>query len=160
MTTLPQIWHFSFHVGDLDRSVAFYQGLLGMDLIHMQEQRNEYTSALVGYADAHLKVAQLAVPGRPQGLVSTHDLELVEYVHPRRQPAPLERCQPGTGHMAFVIRDVHDRYEDLRRNGVRFVSPPTAITAGINAGGYCCYFLDPDGITLEFVQPAERVLDR
>jgi lactoylglutathione lyase len=157
---LPQVWHFSFHVRDIERSVAFYHGLLGMQLIHMQEQQNEYTSALVGYPDAHLKVAQLAVSGRPAGLVSTHDLELVEYVNPRCEPAPMERCRPGMGHMAFVVRDIHQRYEALRDNGVDFVSPPMAITAGINQGGFCCYFHDPDRITLEFVQPAPRVLDQ
>ncbi|MEV1179498.1 VOC family protein, partial [Nonomuraea sp. NPDC049784] len=37
--------------------------------------------------------------------------------------------------------------------GVRFVNPPEAITAGVNRGGYACYFLDPDDITLELVQP-------
>jgi lactoylglutathione lyase len=47
------IWHFSFHVADLGRSVAFYTDLIGMDLIHRQEQENEYTSLLVGYPEAH-----------------------------------------------------------------------------------------------------------
>ena len=39
------------------------------------------------------------------------------------------------------------------RAGVRFVNPPEVITAGVNRGGYACYFLDPDEITLELVQP-------
>ena len=34
-----------------------------------------------------------------------------------------------------------------------FVSPPNLIKAGVNRGGYACYFRDPDGITLELVQP-------
>ncbi|MGW0592219.1 hypothetical protein [Streptosporangium sp. NPDC002607] len=35
----------------------------------------------------------------------------------------------------------------------QFVSPPNEITAGLDAGGFACYFPDPDEITLEFVQP-------
>ncbi|NBF00436.1 VOC family protein, partial [Nonomuraea sp. K271] len=79
------VWHFSFTVADLDRSVAFYRDLLGFALVHRQEQDNAYTRRLVGHPDAVLRVAQLAVPGQPRGL-STHDLELVEYVRPRGRP--------------------------------------------------------------------------
>ena len=31
--------------------------------------------------------------------------------------------------------------------------PEVYVTAGVNKGGYAVYFTDPDGITLEFVQP-------
>ena len=40
--------------------------------------------------------------------------------------------------------------------GVRFRSDPVAIEAGINRGGFTCYFLDPDDITLEIIQPPAR----
>ncbi|MEU0486013.1 hypothetical protein ABZ260_43455 [Streptosporangium sp. NPDC006013] len=35
----------------------------------------------------------------------------------------------------------------------QFVSPPNEISAGVNAGGFACYFPDPDEIAPEFVQP-------
>ena len=147
------VWHFSFHVGDLDRSVAFYEGVLGLELVHRQDQDNDYTRRLVGYPDASLRVAQLAVPGQPRG-VSTHDLELVEYVVPRGAPyLPSDRHRPGASHMAFVVDDALDEHARLEEAGVRFVSAPQEIASGVNRGGYTCYFLDPDDITLEFVQP-------
>ena len=74
--------HTCYRITDVDRSIAFYRGLLGFTLVHTQEQANEYTSRLVGYPGAHLKVAQFALPGQLRG-VSSHDLELVEYVYPR-----------------------------------------------------------------------------
>ena len=150
------VWHFSFHVADLDRSVDFYSGLLEMILVLRQEQANAYTSSLVGYSDAHLKIAQLAVPGRWKDSISTHDLELVEYVNPRIAPQPLERALPGTGHLAFAVDDIDSEYDRLVSNGVRFVSAPNGIDSGVNKGGGACYFLDPDGITLELVQPPRR----
>jgi catechol 2,3-dioxygenase-like lactoylglutathione lyase family enzyme len=42
----------------------------------------------------------------------------------------------------------------MLRAGVAFVNPPVAITEGANRGGYACYFHDPDGITLELLQPS------
>jgi hypothetical protein len=46
----------------------------------------------------------------------------------------------------------------MARLGVEFCSPPVAITAGANRGGFTCYLRDPDGITLELFQPAEERL--
>lgn len=149
------VWHFSFTVEDLDRSVDFYTRLLGLELIHRQEQSNDYTRALVGFSDAALRIAQLRVPGQPRG-VSSHDLELVEYVAPRGTPYGGGRNRPGASHLAFTVEDGRAEYERLVGAGVRFVSPPQAIAAGVNKGGYTCYFLDPDEITLELVQPPTR----
>ncbi|MEV5829654.1 VOC family protein [Spirillospora sp. NPDC052242] len=149
---LAAIWHFSFHVADLDRSIAFYRDVLGMELVHVQDQDNAYTRALVGYPDARLRVAQLAVPG-PRDHVSTHDLELVEYVVPRGERQDPARHHPGAAHMAFAVADIGAEHDRLAALGVRFVSPPNRITAGANTGGAACYFLDPDDITLELVQP-------
>jgi catechol 2,3-dioxygenase-like lactoylglutathione lyase family enzyme len=153
---LQGVWHFSFHVADLDRSVAFYEGVLGLELVHRQDQDNDYTRRLVGYPDASLRVAQLRVPGQPRG-VSTHDLELVEYVVPRGAPyLSSDRHRPGASHMAFAVSDARAEHARLVAAGVRFVSEPQEIEQGVNKGGFTCYFLDPDDITLEIVQPPVR----
>ena len=126
--------------------------MVGLELVRRQEQANDYTRALVGFPDASLRVAQLRVPGQPVAL-SGHHLELVEYVAPRGIPHSAERNRPGASHMAFAVDDIHETFDRLVSSGVRFVSPPQAITAGVNTGGFACYFIDPDGITLELVQP-------
>ncbi|MCW2892784.1 MAG: Glyoxalase/bleomycin resistance protein/dioxygenase [Actinomycetia bacterium] len=149
---LHGVWHFSFTVSNLDTSIAFYTKQLDFELIHTQEQFNEYTRRLVGYPDAHLRVAQLVVPGQPRGL-SSHDLELVEYVSPRGVRGDPGICNPGAAHLAITVDDIHARYEKLTAAGARFSSPPNAITAGVNKGGFTCYFEDPDQIVLELVQP-------
>jgi len=146
------VWHFSFTVRDIDASVAFYRDLLGFTLIHQQDQDNDYTRRLVGFPDARLRIAQLAVPGQPLGL-SGHHLELVEYVQPFGEPFGPERNRPGASHLAMCVGDARAMHERLEAAGVRFVSPPQAISSGINEGGWTCYFLDPDDITLELVQP-------
>jgi catechol 2,3-dioxygenase-like lactoylglutathione lyase family enzyme len=149
---LHGVWHFSFTVSDLDRSIEFYCDLLGFELVHTQEQANAYTRRLVGYPDASLRVAQFAVAGQPRG-ISTHDLELVQYLSPKGERGSREICNPGAAHMAMTVDDIHERYERLVAARVEFVSPPNEITAGVNAGGYTCYFRDPDDIVLELLQP-------
>ena len=146
------VWHFSFTVADIERSITFYRDLLGFTLIHTQEQANAYTSRLVGYPEAHLKVAQFALPGQPRG-ISSHDLELVEYVRPRGVRGDVNICNPGAAHLAMCVDDIHERYERFMAAGVRFVSSPNAITVGVNRDGFTCYFHDPDQIVLEMVQP-------
>lgn len=146
------IWHFSFTVSDLERSIRFYRDLLGFELVHQQEQANEYTRKLVGYPDAHLKIAAFAMPGRVEA-ISSHDLELVQYVIPKGKRGDIGICNPGAAHLAVCVDDIHVRYNRLEAAGVTFFSPPNAITAGMNRGGFTCYFYDPDYIVLEMVQP-------
>jgi catechol 2,3-dioxygenase-like lactoylglutathione lyase family enzyme len=84
---------------------------------------------------------------------SNHVLELVEYVAPDGIKLDAGTCNVGSAHMAFVVDDIFATYEAWRQQGVRFKSDPVAIESGINEGGYTVYFLDPDDITLEIIQP-------
>ena len=82
-------WHVSFTVSNLEASVKWYTEMLGLEYVRKQEQANPYTDRLVGFKDAHLKVAQLRVPGETVP-TSRHHIELVEYVHPRGEDVPLD----------------------------------------------------------------------
>jgi len=152
---LINTWHFSFTVSDIEQSILFYRDVLGMELVHTQEQANAYTRKLVGYEDAHLKVAQLRIEAGPPSR-SGHMLELVEYVAPEGVKVDTRTKNTGTAHLAFEVDDIHAEYARMAGLGVRFRSEPVAIEAGINKGGFTCYFLDPDDITLEMMQPPVR----
>ena len=62
--------HTGYTVSDLDRSVAFYRDLMGLEVIAQQEKQGGYLAAIVGYPDAHVKMAHLRAPA------SGHVLEL------------------------------------------------------------------------------------
>ena len=130
-------------------------GLLTFELVHRQVQDNPYTRRLVGYPDAEILVAQLAVPGQPRHL-STHDLELVQYVRPLGQRGDIGIANPGAAHLAVAVDDIHGWYERLGAAGVSFFSEPNRIMAGVNEGGFAVYFHDPDRIVLELLQPPSR----
>lgn len=148
--------HFSFTISDIERSIAWYTDVLGLELVHRQRQENPYTEKLVGIPGAVLEVAQLKIPGlNPH--YSSHLLELIEYVSEKAAPRPLPTNQVGVAHLALLVTDIRERYERMSAQGVSFRNPPVVITEGANKGGWACYFHDPDGITLEFLQfPRDR----
>jgi len=155
---IADVLHFSFTVTDIECSVDWYTRVLGLELVHRQRQENGYTPVLVGIPGAVLEVAQLAVPGVPPAR-STHMLELVQYLAPAGCPlGALTANVIGSAHLALLVTDIHSRYERMLAEGVEFRNPPIAITEGANAGGFACYFRDPDGITLELLEPSPERL--
>jgi len=155
---IADVLHFSFTVSDIERSVDWYTGVLGLELVHRQRQENEYTPVLVGIPGAVLEVAQFAVPGVPPAR-STHMLELVQYLIPAGVTlGPLSASTIGSAHLALLVTDIHTRYARMLARGVVFHNPPISITEGANAGGFACYFRDPDGITLELLEPSPQRL--
>ncbi len=149
------IFHTGLTVSDLDRSIAFYRDLLGLELVMQWESAQPYLRTIVGYPDAELRIALLRLPGGQAG-VSGHHIELLEYRAPRGVRGDANTCNPGNAHVAFVVEDLDAAYADLTARGVRFKSPPVEITAGRNRGAKAVYLWDPDDITLEMVQPAPR----
>jgi catechol 2,3-dioxygenase-like lactoylglutathione lyase family enzyme len=142
--------HTSYTVSDLDRSLAFYVGLLGCEVIWQREIRDGYFRQIVGLPGAVVRAAQLRIPGSP------HVLELFEYVTPRGLPADVRNAHPGSSHIAWFVDDLPAAYAELAEKGVAFRSPPVLIDAGANRGGWAAYALDPDGITVELFQPPRR----
>jgi catechol 2,3-dioxygenase-like lactoylglutathione lyase family enzyme len=149
------MWHASWTVESMARTLPFYVDLLGMEVVHVQVQDNEYTRQLVGIPGAKLKVVLLRIPRVDPG-PSGHLIELVEYLAPKGVKLDTRACNVGAAHFAFLTENVLEMHQRLRDAGVHFISPPVAITAGRNAGGYTCYLHDPDGYTIELLQPPDR----
>jgi catechol 2,3-dioxygenase-like lactoylglutathione lyase family enzyme len=144
--------HTGYTVSDLERSLGFYHGLLGLEIVGRQEKQGGYLGAIVGHPDAHVKMAHLRVPG------SEHVVELFEYVAPAGTgPGRFEPPNVGTSHLCLLTDDLHALYDHLVAAGVdSFVSPPVLVDTGFNTGGYGLYLRDPDGIPVELFQPARR----
>ena len=142
------VHHTGFTVSDLDQSVAFYRDLLGCEVLATQEKKGGYLAAIVGYPDAHVRMAHLRVPG------SEHVIELFEYLAPAGDRADVEPRNVGASHLCFIVGDLPALYDSLRARGVTsLVSAPVEVDTGINRGGLALYLRDPDGITVELFQP-------
>jgi catechol 2,3-dioxygenase-like lactoylglutathione lyase family enzyme len=151
VTGLTGIHHTGFTVSDLDRSVAFYRDVIGCEVIAAQEKEGGYLAEIVGYPDAHVRMAHLRGPD------GGHVIELFEYVSPESNAPPLAVKNVGITHVCFLVDDLPALYDDLVARGVdSFVSPPVLVDTGINTGGYGLYLRDPDGIGVELFQPPKR----
>jgi catechol 2,3-dioxygenase-like lactoylglutathione lyase family enzyme len=154
---IQRISHFSFTVSNLRRSIEWYSGLLGLELIHRQRQDNDYTRQFVGVPGAVLEVAILA----PKGNLKGPTLELIEYVEVDAavDTTPVHRGSPaavGFSHISFLVKDIESLHTRLLASNVCFITAPVRITSGVNEGGLVCYLRDPDDNGLEFFQRARR----
>jgi len=138
--------HTSFTVADLERSLAFFRDVLGLEVVGTREVRDEYFGQIVGLPGCVVKAALIRLPGG-------HHVELFEYVQPHGHSVAPRPCDPGSCHLSLLTPDLPALYQQLHSRGVDFVSPPVLITAGPNRGGRGVYLRDPNGILLELFQP-------
>jgi catechol 2,3-dioxygenase-like lactoylglutathione lyase family enzyme len=148
--------HTSRTVADMDRSLAFYRDLLGMQVILDTEMRGDMLSREVALPDAHLRLAELA-SGSTQPF-----LELLQYFSPSGAQYPEDaRCSDvGAHHVAVLVDDIRDAFDHLTKSGVRFTCEPQRVDVGFFAGHWTAYCYDPDGLVVELWQLPPQAPDR
>src|SRR5207245_291145 len=107
--TVGGLHHTSYTVSNLDRSLGFYRDALGCEVLAMQEKQGGYLAAIVGYPNAHVRMAHLRVPG------SDHVIELFQYLAPQGDHADVEPRNVGASHLCFLVEDLPAFYERLRQ---------------------------------------------
>ena len=143
---LAKLDHVGFSVWDLDRSLAFYRNLLGLELDWERVYEEEYVRRVVGYPGLRLRCAMLKLPG------TKTRLELLHYDGVSRQRVDMHRANPGNSHICIAVRDLDKIYQRLQSVGVECVSPPVVSTAGRYKGSKQVYLHDPDGISLQLME--------
>lgn len=125
--------HTMLRVGDLDRSIAFYTEVLGMQLLRRKDYPDgKFTLAFVGYGDEdHHTVLEL-----------THNWGVDKY-------------ELGTafGHLAIEVDDAYRACEDVTRKGGKVVRPAGPMKHGSTV---IAFVEDPDGYKIEFIQKGTR----
>lgn len=143
---LKKLDHVGFTVWDLDRSLAFYRDLLGLQLDWERVYEEEYVRQVVGYPSLRLRCALLKLPG------TTTRLELLQYEGVSRQRVDMHTANPGNGHLCISVGDLDKIYQRLQSAGVECVSTPVVSTAGHYKGSKQIYVHDPDGISLQLME--------
>jgi len=138
------IHHTSFTVSNLDRSLAFYRDILGMELVVERDVTGDYMADLMGFENLHIRLVFLKI--------GEELLELIEYLSPSGNIVNTKKNNPGTAHICFRIKDLLSLYKKLVLSGVCVESEPVAITKGPNKGGFAMFIYDPDGIPLELLE--------
>ena len=129
MTANWRMLHTMIRVGDLDRSIGFYTGNLGMTLLRRKDYpEGKFTLAFVGYGDeTNNTVIEL-----------THNWDTSSY-----------DLGTGFGHVALGVPDIYATCETLAANGVKITRPPGPMKHG---GTVIAFVEDPDGYKIELIQ--------
>jgi len=136
-------------VGDMDRALAFYTGVLTFAVVSDQEVAGPEWERLTGVSGARLRVARLTL--------GDEAVELIQYLTPPGRPIPADSRSNDRWfqHIAIIVSDMDRAYALLRQNKVRYAStePQTLPSWNPKAAGIrAFYFKDPDGNPLEILQ--------
>ena len=124
-----RILHTMLRVGNLDRSIDFYTGVLGMRLLRKQDYPGgRFTNAFVGYDDES-KAAVLEL---------THNWDTTSY-----------DLGTGYGHVAVEVPDAAAACEEVRKRGGKVTREAGPMKHGTTV---IAFVEDPDGYKIEFIQ--------
>jgi catechol 2,3-dioxygenase-like lactoylglutathione lyase family enzyme len=139
--------HTGITVTNLERSLAFWRDVLGFELSHRAHQTGELAAKITGVPGAEIMLAVLKTP-------TGHKIELLEYLAPsdRNQVEP-KPCDVGSVHIALVVDDLDAVLSAIAAFGWQTAGTAQTLTVGPNAGRRVVYVRDPDGTTIELMQP-------
>ena len=138
--------HTGFTVSNLERSLAFWQDVLGFELSHRAHHTGDLASEVTGIPGAEILIAVLKGPG--------HRIELLEYLAPSsRKRADLQPCDVGSAHVALTVDNLDAVLHTIAAHGWLAAGSPQTLKTGPNARLRVVYVRDPDGTIIEFMQP-------
>lgn len=124
-----RILHTMLRVADLEKSLAFYTGVLGMKLLRRTDYREgKFTLAFVGYGDeAHGAVIEL-----------TYNWGVEKY-----------ELGNAFGHIAIEVADAYAACDNIRQLGGKVAREAGPMKHGSTV---IAFVEDPDGYKIELIQ--------
>ncbi|PSP83927.1 hypothetical protein BRC83_06660 [Halobacteriales archaeon QS_1_68_17] len=132
--------HVGITVRDLDRAVAFYRDVLGLDVIDRFSVGGEAFADGVGVAGARADFAHLDGGGVR--------VELVAYDPGGEDCHATTVNQPGAAHLALSVDDLDAFHADLP-DDVSTISDPRTTASGTRI----LFVRDPEGNLVEILEP-------
>ena len=128
-----RLLHTMLRVGDLQRSIDFYTGVMGMKLLRTTERpEQKYSLAFVGYGN-NPEHAEIEL---------TYNYGVASY-----------EMGSAYGHIALGVPDAYAACEKIRANGGNVTREAGPVKGGTTV---IAFVTDPDGYKIELIQrPAE-----
>ena len=123
-----ELIHTCYRIGDIDRSVAFYEAL-GFEELRRMPIRDEAINVFMGLPD----------DGARLELTYNHGVDSYEL---------------GTGynHIALTVDDLDATLEELGGQGIEPEKPPYRVSEG---GSLLCFVRDPDRYRVEIIERSD-----
>ena len=126
----PRMLHTMIRVFDLDRSLHFYTGVLGMTLLRKNDYPDgRFTLAFVGFG--------------PET-----ETAVIELTHNWDQREPYQ-IGTGFGHVALGVGDIHAACDRIKTAGAKIARPPGPMKHGSTV---IAFVEDPDGYKIELIE--------
>ena len=139
--------HIAVTVSDMDRSLKFYCDLLGLQPASEHDLAGETISRMAGKETVRMKVVRLLCPDTP----GIH-IDLQQYLEPQGKMSDSKLGDIANGHFCVEVDDIQKTYEELKAEGVEFVSSPVEFDLEHEGKIGCVFFYDPDGYVLELTE--------
>ena len=146
MFSSGDLHHVGITVRDMEESLQWYEGVLGVTPEFVAHGSGSDLSKAVGVPDCNLRFAFLRF--------GSCVVELLHYENDREDTFDRSNADVGSAHVCIDVPDLQKAYENLQAKGVEFLAPPLAIDEGPLEGCAFAYFRDPNGVTLELFQSA------
>jgi lactoylglutathione lyase len=128
-----RLLHTMLRVGDLEASLAFYTGVMGMRLLRRRDSpEGRYTLAFVGYGEESDSTV----------LELTHNWDTDRY-----------ELGSAYGHIAIGVEDIVATCDAIAAAGGRVVRPPGPVKHGTTV---IAFVEDPDGYRIELIEIFSR----
>ena len=130
-----RLLHTMLRVGDLEKSVAFYTDVLGMQLLRRKDYPSgRFTLAFLGYGDEKEHTV----------LELTHNWDTERY-----------DLGDGYGHIALGVQDIQATCAGIADRGGRLLREPGPMKHGSTV---IAFLEDPDGYKVELIELPARPL--
>jgi len=127
--------HTAFVVSDLDRTIGFFQDLLGFELTSRAPRDKMAIQAMTGLTNVDIEVAYLRGFGQW--------IELIRYKAPADRGKGLPKIyEDGAGHIALAAGAF----------GLRQIGDIVTIDQGPNRGRKVVYLQSEEGLSVEFIE--------
>ena len=131
-----RLLHTMLRVGDLDKSIAYYEKALGMRLPRRNDyDRGRFTLAFLGYCEE----------SEGSVLELTHNWDTKEY-----------DLGKGYGHLAFGVDDLEEAYRHCLDCGATSKVAPKVFGSGTRLA----FVKDPDGYDVELIELSSKFGDK
>jgi len=122
---MSELIHTCYRVGEIDRSVAFYEAI-GFEERRRKQIGDDATNVFMG------------LPGDGDRLELTYNHGVSEY-----------DIGDGYGHIALAVDDLDAAVARLAEKGIEPEKPPYRARKG---GSLICFVRDPDGYRIELIE--------
>lgn len=145
-----EVTHIGLTVSDIDKSIAFYQDILGLNFVRCITMSGEATDRLFGGANCVAKVAYLN--GSDHAMAPP--IELIQFISEDGVKDTPDLRKTSISEICFRVNNIDAVYQDLKAKGVEFLSEPQFFDFRSDgfAQSKAVYFKDPDGIVLELME--------